>query len=740
MPSKHSSSFPLLDGATMDNGVTDSTPGAAHLHAAITHRTSPLAGQPPTTPPAGTVTDNATTNDPSRHVSTWSPDPVATTAPTPATHQLTLEDVMGMQDVSASIMACLPLIDRARVWLLFPKWRAAIEASLSAQKVLNDATFGCDKDQRMRLRALQRLLPGCPRLDTLDMSNLETLEGAADAALKVASACCCGLQKVSANAAVSDAGVVALARACKGLRELRLSGCVRVTDTSLMIMARACPQLELLEVADCPQVSDTGIEAIAAGCILLGHLDLKGTKAGDAGMLAIATNCPHLHQLNVKDTSVGDAGMQAIATNCTQLTHIYLKGTNVGDAGMQAAAAYCTQLSHVNLKGTSIGDASMVAIGMHLKNLSYLSVQGCARVSSAGVMSVAHGCRLLTTFLLPNQVTDEGLQAVLRSCVRLTSLVLDDFACSDAAFEDLGDGCKELTRLEVNWQPSNVFTERVLLALAGSCHKLTDVTIRNRTVGTDAGVMAILDSSPGLEKLELRDLTVKDVVLDRLSQQCPLVTQLCVMICFNITDRGLARAVARLTKLEVLAGWASIGNRTLFVLGEHCPNLAHLVIESMPNRRRSPCDINDEGVAAVLRGCPRLCWLKLCECAGVNGDAFDGVGPLSLKALVLLHGNNFTTNGLVAMALSCPKLTSFTAYGCHHVTNDVARAFALCCDTLESVAIEGCSVTGACVLDIISSAQMLVKIETDCRVSKDDSEKIKLQGFKPTSQVGSFSR
>jgi hypothetical protein len=97
---------------------------------------------------------------------------------------------------------------------------------------------------------------------------------------------------------ITDAGVIMLARACRGLRTLRTQGQPSLTDAGLARALRRLPYLESLDVRGCRGVGDVAVGAAARFCPRLRELRLFGcVSVSDASIGAL----PALRHLALLD-------------------------------------------------------------------------------------------------------------------------------------------------------------------------------------------------------------------------------------------------------------------------------------------------------------------------------------------------------------------------------------------------------------------------------------------------------
>ena len=92
---------------------------------------------------------------------------------------------------------------------------------------------------------------GCPRLETLYMSDVEAMD---DMVLTELTCRCTGLREVYLRgcSGVTDSGVGRL----RGLTSVALCFNSRVTDASIESLLHRCERLEYVEVVGCPEVTE----------------------------------------------------------------------------------------------------------------------------------------------------------------------------------------------------------------------------------------------------------------------------------------------------------------------------------------------------------------------------------------------------------------------------------------------------------------------------------------------------
>jgi hypothetical protein len=144
--------------------------------------------------------------------------------------------------------------------------------------------------------ALQECLGALPRLTSVNLRGVGA--GVSDGVL-AALAFCSGPRLSSLDVAectdVTDRGVAAVSKRCRGLMSLDLAGCTRLTDLSLFSLADAdmYPGLRKLSFEGCDGVTETGVSWVAMRCTTICDLNLRGCSVSKTGLESMASAFPH---------------------------------------------------------------------------------------------------------------------------------------------------------------------------------------------------------------------------------------------------------------------------------------------------------------------------------------------------------------------------------------------------------------------------------------------------------------
>ena len=73
---------------------------------------------------------------------------------------------------------------------------------------------------------------------------------------------------------MTDAAVLALAKHCPNLTDIRLQGCA-ITDAAVIALAKHCPNLTDIRLDRCANITDAAVIALAEHCPNLTTIDLR---------------------------------------------------------------------------------------------------------------------------------------------------------------------------------------------------------------------------------------------------------------------------------------------------------------------------------------------------------------------------------------------------------------------------------------------------------------------------------
>jgi hypothetical protein len=276
------------------------------------------------------------------------------------------------------------------------------------------------------------------------------------------------------------------------------------------------------------------------------------------------------------DRAAFNRGLCIIAQQC-DLQKIVVTETAITDTTLTSTVKNCTNLMHINVRNrSSLSDASILTMVQSCPKLLYLDV-GDTNVELGTVSFIAQYCPLLQHLnLCSTRASARGCAALEQRCPDLTYL-----------------GCKT--------------TERDVLALATSRPNL-QALITPFTQACDGGLTALVEG-------------------------CPLLRELDLSYCTNITSEGLVSVAEHSSELRML-------------------RLMGFAEPSYP------------GLYKILQRCAKLDELHLVDCYYVQDDFSVTIAEYgkNLQVLDTAESLSFGVEGVRRVGKSCKKLREVTSF------------------------------------------------------------------------------
>ncbi|GMI82661.1 VIER F-box proteine 1 [Hibiscus trionum] len=318
---------------------------------------------------------------------------------------------------------------------------------------------------------------------------------------------------------------------------------VSIGDEALVLISERCPNLTRLKLRACRDLTDAGMSAFAKNCRGLKKLSCGSCTFGAKGMNAVLDHCPALEELSVKqlrgiiDGAAAEPigpGLAAAALKSICLKELYngqcFGPLIIGAKNLKSLKLFrcsgdwdklfplivdrVTGIVEIHMERIQISDIGLKAISNCL-NLEILHLVKTPECTNAGVGAVAGKCKLLRKLHIDgwkaNRIGDQGLLAVANSCLNLQELVLIGVNPTSISLETLASNCQNLERL----------------ALCGS-----------DTVG-DAEISCIAVKSIALKKLCIKSCPVSDRGMEALASGCPNLIKVKVKKCRGVTSEGV---------------------------------------------------------------------------------------------------------------------------------------------------------------------------------------------------------
>ncbi|XP_021903441.1 F-box protein At1g47056-like [Carica papaya] len=308
---------------------------------------------------------------------------------------------------------------------------------------------------------------------------------------------------------------------------------VSIGDDALIIISLRCRNLTRLKLRACRELTDAGMAAFAKNCRGLKKLSCGSCAFGAKGMNAVLDNCSALEELSVKrlrgiaDGAAAEpigpgAAASSLKTICLKELYngqcfgpLIIGAKNLRtlklfrcsgdwDKLFQAVAERVTGMVEIHLERVPVSDFGLAAISNCL-DLEILHLVKTLECTNAGLASVAERCKLLRKLHIDgwktNRIGDEGLVAVAKHCPNLQELVLIGVNPTKSSLEMLASNCQNLERLALCG--SDTVGDPEISCIAAKCIALKKLCIKNCPV-SDHGMEALATGCPNLVKVKVK--------------------------------------------------------------------------------------------------------------------------------------------------------------------------------------------------------------------------------------------
>ena len=239
----------------------------------------------------------------------------------------------------------------------------------------------------------------------------------------------------------------------------------------------------------------------------------------------------------------------------------------------------------------------------------------------------------------------------------------------------------------------------VLTFLAHACPLLQHVDLE-QCIACDADIIAFAKKSPRLESISLKfSRGIRAAGLTVLTESCPLLESVDCSGFEDLTNTelvALARGCPSLKRL--ILGARQLSTRSEFdVLKYRSPRGSFEM-----SRRENLCEVSDDGVVALVQGCPQMEIIDLTNCSYLTAISIAAIGACCpLLKSISIGANTFLYTGdtVAALAQGCPQLTT-VRFNCSpkeggdfhaDVTDEAISVLAQCCPKLHTIDLAGCT-------------------------------------------------
>lgn len=315
-----------------------------------------------------------------------------------------------------------------------------------------------------------------------------------------------------------------------------------LTDEVLWsILRRGCQNLKSLDLSLSPHfLTDFAVLCIAKQCKSLKELKLSGVDVSTSSLKALSKGCLDLEKVILqKCYKVSEKALWWLFKECKKLTHINLQGNR----SLKGQCFFMLPPTCVELdlkECNQLTDKGMDHLGNKCKNLKSIDISECMMLTDEGIVQLTQHCCMIESLKFSqagHDVTSQGLQSIgnlrlLRELDLSNNSVVDDLV-----LYSIGRNCIHLCSLKLESCEDGV-TNAGLQCLV-SCYQLSSLVISYLRKITDEGVVK-LAANGTLERVVARGCTgLADASIESLLKHCRNLTILDICGCTGITNTTL---------------------------------------------------------------------------------------------------------------------------------------------------------------------------------------------------------
>ncbi|XP_052197744.1 F-box protein At1g47056-like [Diospyros lotus] len=322
---------------------------------------------------------------------------------------------------------------------------------------------------------------------------------------------------------------------------------ISIDDDTLILISFRCSNLTRLKLRGCRQLTDVGLAALAKNCKGLKKLSCGSCVFWVKGMNALLDHCSNLEEISVKRLrGIHDGGatdeLVGPGIACSSLKTICLKELYNGqcfapliigaknlrtlkllrclgdwDRLLETIANRENSLVEIHLERLQVSDSGLKAVS-NCSNLEILHIVKTPDCTNVGIVSIAEHCKKLRKLHIDgwrtNRIGNEGLIAIAKHCANLQELVLIGVNPSSISLEPLASNCQKLERLALCG--SETIGDEEISCIAAKCVALKKLCIKGCPV-SDRGIETFAWGCPNLEKIKVKKCSrVTSNLADRL--------------------------------------------------------------------------------------------------------------------------------------------------------------------------------------------------------------------------------
>ncbi|XVF03945.1 hypothetical protein REPUB_Repub05bG0037300 [Reevesia pubescens] len=441
----------------------------------------------------------------------------------------------------------------------------------------------------------------------------------------------------------------------KNLKALYCTAIQRLQDDDLVVIANSFPNLEELDLgyyrlwcpgerASAKNISDPstfptdyGVESLASKLKLLKKIKFSGIyDLTDRSVVALSLNCVFLKAVTICSDSlsvmsVTQNGIGLLLRNSPNLEalkigFIEMMGYSQSTITIENSISYAKALTSLTFFQMYVSDMLLNAIAKAKLPLKKLGLRLCENFTVSGLLMVLSKSNFLTKLrILRSNIKDVDMVRLLNG-------------------SDLG----KLTHLDIS---QSQVTFSTLFQLSTKCPSLVEIRMDNTKIGDGDLYNIQLSKNHRIRNLYVRGCGIGDESVKQFGLMFPNLRILDLSFCSHVTSTGteaILKSCKFLRKL-ILSGY------------EH----AKLIKSEFPaevnleDLTLSYSEIDDKGLAAIAKLCPRLVYLDLTYCLKTTAEGIKQIVK-NITTLNCLHMRtcDHKTRDLLEWMLSTGNLAS----------------------------------------------------------------------------------
>ncbi|KAF8406278.1 hypothetical protein HHK36_008363 [Tetracentron sinense] len=343
---------------------------------------------------------------------------------------------------------------------------------------------------RISLNAPTDLIPLIPRL-------FSRFDSVTKLALK------CDRRSVS----IGDDALDLISLRCRNLTRLKLRACREITDAGMVAFAKNCKGLKKLSCGSCT-FGAKGMNAVLDNCSALEEFSVKRLRgiAGGAAAVPIGPGvaASSLKVICLKELYNGQCFGPLIIGSKNLKTLKLFRCTGDWDKLLEVIANRVTGLIEIHLERLQVSDRGLASISNCL-DLEILHLVKTIECTNVGLVSLADRCKLLRKLHIDgwktNRIGDEGLIAIAKRCPNIQELVLNGVNPTSLSLGLLAANCQNLERLALCG--SETIGDAEISCIAAKCMALKKLCIKGCPI-SDHGMEALAGGCPNLVKVKFK--------------------------------------------------------------------------------------------------------------------------------------------------------------------------------------------------------------------------------------------